>query len=101
MALKYQVGGNFAHNCKEAGCYLKQTDPCYPWQNSDEGGIKNLKRGAGCKMFQTRSTKRLWDDCVELEACVCSHTAQDIYCLNVDTPETIMSDETSEISQFC
>ena len=30
-----------------------------------------------------------------------SHTAHNIYCLNGETPETIMSGETSYTSQFC
>ena len=38
---------------------------------------------------------------MELESYVRSHTAHDIYCVNGETPETIMSGETSGISQFC
>ena len=50
-------------------------------------------------MLKSRSPKRLWDDCVELASYVCSHTAHNIYCLNGETPENIMSGETSDISQ--
>ena len=56
--------GDFAHNCKEAGCYLKQTEPYSPWQKSVEGGIKELNRDSGHKMLKARSPKILWDDCV-------------------------------------
>ena len=93
--------GDFARKCKETGCYLKQTDPYYPWKNSAENSIKELNICAGSKMLKARLTKRLWDYCVELQSYVLSHTAHNIYCLNGETPETIMSGETSEISQFC
>ena len=65
-----------------------------------EGGIKELKRGAGRKMLKARSPKILWGYCVELELYVSSHPAHNIYCLNCETPETIMSDDTLDISKF-
>ena len=37
---KYQADVDFVCNCKEYGCYLKQTEPYSPWQNSTKGGIK-------------------------------------------------------------
>ena len=72
----------------------------FPWQKAAEGGIKELKRGAGRNMLKAGSPKRLWGYFVELEAYVRSNTAHNIYCLNGETPETIMSGETSDISQF-
>ena len=92
--------GDFSLNCKEAGCYLKQTEPYSPWQNAADGGITYLKRGAGRKMLKDRSSKILWDDCVGLELYVRYHTAHNIYCVNGETPETIMSSETLDISQY-
>ena len=76
---KEQVGGDFARKCKEAGCYLKQTEPCSPCHNSAEGGIKELKRGVGHKMLKARPPKRLWDGFVKLELYLRSHAAQNIY----------------------
>ena len=61
----------------------------------------NLKKGAGRKMIKKRSPKKLWDDCLELEGYIRSNTAHDIFMLNGEVPETIMSGETSDISQFC
>ena len=98
---KEQVECDFARKCKKAGCYLEQSKPCSPWENSDEGGIEDLKRGDGCNMLKSGSPKRLWDDCVEIELYVRLHTAHNIYCLNGETPETIASGETSDISQLC
>ena len=92
---------DFACKHKEAGYSLKQTDPYFTWQNVTEGGIKELKRSAGRKMLKARSPKRLWDDYLELESYARSHTSYNIYCLNGETPQTIMSGETLEISQFC
>ena len=64
---KEQVGGDFARKCKEDGCYLKQTQTYFPWYNEGEGGIKELKRGAGRKMLKAGSPKIMCNDCVELE----------------------------------
>ena len=38
---------------------------------------------------------------MELESYVRSHILKNIYCLSGEMPETIMSSETSDISQFC
>ncbi len=44
---------------------------------------------------------RLWDDCLELEAYIQSHSANSVYCLDGKVPKTYMSRETTDISQFC
>ena len=80
---------------------MKQTEPYYLWWNAAEGSIKELKIGAGHKMFKAKSSKKLWGDCVELELYVCSYTAHNVYCLNGEMPENIISGETSDISHFC
>ena len=66
-----------------------------------EGKIRELKRGSGRKMNKMKSTKVLWDDCLELEAYICSNTTMDIFELDGMTPKTQMSGETSDISTFC
>ena len=43
----------------------------------------------------------MWDNCLELEAYIKSNTAHEIYKLDAEVPETVMSDESSDISQFC
>jgi hypothetical protein len=45
--------------------------------------------------------KPFWANAIELEAYVCSNTTHDIYILQGEVPETVMSGETSDISQFC
>jgi len=77
---------------------LKQTEPYSPWQNAAEGSIRELKRGAGRKMTKSGSPKKLWDHCLELEGLIRSHTALDIYKLNGEVPETVMTGDTADIS---
>jgi hypothetical protein len=48
-------------------------------------------------MVRSAAPKRLWDDCLEREAYVGSFTAYNIYKLNGQVPETIVSGETAGI----
>ena len=82
-------------------CHLKQLEPYTPWSNAAEREIKELKNEAGHKMMWSRAPKHLWDDCLELEAYVKSNTAHVIYQLDRKVPETVMSGETFDVSQFC
>ena len=66
-----------------------------------EREIKELKKGAGHKLLWSRAPKHLWDDCIELEAYIRSNTAHEIYKLDGEVVETVMSGETSDISKFC
>ena len=67
---------------------------------SREREIKELKNKAGSKLLHSRAPKCLWDDCLELKAYIRSNTAHEIHKLNREIPETVMSGETSDISQF-
>ena len=82
------------------GCHIKQTEPYSPWQNAAEGAIRELKRGAGRKMMSPKAPQKLWDHCLELEAYIRSHTALDLYELQGQVPETILSGQTADISPF-
>jgi hypothetical protein len=70
------------------------------WSNAAEAAIRELKKGVGRQMVRSGAPKRLWDDCLEREAYVRSLTAHDIYKLNGQVPETIVSGETADISPF-
>ena len=98
---KEQTLGTFRDKCQEADCRVKQTEPYSPWQNAAESAIRELKKGAGRKMVRAGAPKRLWDDALEYEAYVRSNTAHDLYILDGQVPETVMSGQTSDISQFC
>ena len=65
-----------------------------------EGAIRELKRGSGIKMMRSLSPTKLWDHCIELEALIQSHTSLDIYDLQGQVPETILSGKTADISPF-
>ena len=97
---KEQTMGTFRKKAKEMGARVKQTEPYSAWLNACEGAIRETKRGAGRKMTKSRSPRNLWDHCMELEAFIRSHTALDQYELQGQVPETIMSGQTADISQF-
>ena len=95
-----QVKGEFRKKCRQAGVHVKQTEPYSPWQNNAESSIRELKKAVGQEMVQSKAPKRLWDDCLEHEAYIRSFMAHDIYSLNGEVPETIVSGETADISPF-
>ena len=51
-------------------------------------------------MLKKHSPKCLWDDAMELQAHILSHTAGNQFGLNGETPETMLSGETADISEF-
>jgi transposase len=97
---KEQVMGEFRRKSREAGCHIRQTEPYSPWANAAEGSIKELKKGVARKMISSKAPKPLWDDCLELESFIRSHTAHDIFGLKGEVPETVVSGETADISEF-
>ena len=94
------VPGEFNWKFKEALCHLGQTEPFTPWSKATEREIKELKKGSS-REIKSDAQKSLWNDCLELESYIRFHTAQSIYKLVGDVPETIMSGESANISQFC
>jgi hypothetical protein len=72
-----------------------------PWQNSAESAIRELKKAAGQKMVCASVPKPFWANAIKLEAYICSNTAHDIYSLQGEVPETVMSGKITDISQFC
>ena len=52
-------------------------------------------------MLKYGGPKPLWDNCIELEALIRSHTALNIYGLEGQVPEMVMSGQTGDISNFC
>ena len=66
-----------------------------------EGGFRELKKASGWKMVRAGAPKHFWADAIEWEAYLQSNTAWDIYQLQGETPETVLSGETVDISQFC
>ncbi len=98
---KEQTLGQFCRKLVDAHCQLKQTEPYSPWQNAAEREIKELKKGSGRKILTSGAPRCLWDDCLELEAYIRSRSTNSMYHLDGEVPETYMSGETADISQFC
>ena len=97
---KEQTMGEFRKKAKQMGTHIVQTEPRSPWQNAAEGAIRETKRGSGRKMTKSGAPAKLWDHCLELEGYIRSHTALDIYELEGQVPETIVSGQTADISPF-
>jgi hypothetical protein len=95
-----QVQGEFRRKCRQAAVHVKQTEPHTPWSNAAESAIRELKRGLGREMVRSCAPRCLWDHCLERESYIRSHTALDIFSLNGQVPETIVSGETADISPF-
>jgi hypothetical protein len=101
LAGSKQVEGAFRRKLKEVNCHLRVTEPYLPWQQAAKGCIRELKQGVSRKMIKTGAPKRLWDQCIELESLICSHTANDIYATGGEVPETMMKGGIDDISQIC
>ena len=99
--LKEQTLGRFCKKCQEASVHIKQMEPYSPWQNAAEGAIRELKKATERKIVRAGAPKPLWADCIKLEAYIQSNTAWDIYQLQGEMPQTVMSGETADISQVC
>jgi hypothetical protein len=97
---KEQTLGDFRRKCRKASSHIKQTEPHSPWMNMAENGVRELKKASARQMLKKHSPKRLWDDCLELQAYIKSHTAGTDFGLNGKTPETMLSGETADISEF-
>ena len=98
---KEQSLGQFAKKCREADCHLVNTEPYSPWMMAAERYIKELKQGSSRAMLSSGSPKLLWDHCIELQALIRSHTALDIYGLEGQVPETVMTGQRAAISILC
>ena len=97
---KEQTQGEFRRKAREMDCRIHQLEPYSPWSNAAEREIKETKRGTTRKMHETQSPTKLWDHCMELQSLVRSHTALDIYQLDGQVPETILTGQTADISPF-
>ena len=60
---KEMIKGKFSQKLKEAAYHLKQLEPYTLWSNAAEREIKDLKKGAGCKLLRYRTPKHLLDNC--------------------------------------
>ena len=66
-----------------------------------KGCMKHLKQGWSQKVVKSSSPKRLWDNCIETEVFIFLNNALDIYGLEGQLPETVMTVKTADISNLC
>ena len=66
-----------------------------------EGSSKQVKLGSSRKMLKSGSPGAYWDHCLQLEGGIRTHTALDIYGLQGQVPETLMTGQTGDISSLC
>ena len=77
-----------------------QTEPYSPWINSCELSIKEVKLTFGRELRCSKFPLKLWNDSMERQAYIRSFTAHDIFSLKGESPETLVSSETGDISEF-
>ena len=97
---KEQVRGEFKRKIRQLDSHLLQTEPYSQWQNSAEGGIRELKKGAGRKARKKRSPAKLWDHCLELEALIQSNVPTNAMRFGGQVPEAVMTQQPADISHI-
>ena len=55
------IKSKFYKKLKNSACHLKWLESNTPWSNAEEREIKELKKGAGHKLLQSRAPKCLLD----------------------------------------
>ena len=97
---KEQTLGKSKKKANKAHIWVKQIEPYSPWSNQAEQSIREPKKSSARKILKNGIPKRLWDDCIELEAYIRYNTANSHAYLKGQTQETFLSGKTSEISEF-
>ena len=95
-----QTQGRFRKKARSYGVKIEQNDTYSHWQNDAEGGIREIKQGTRRTMVATHTPAMLWDHCSEWRAKVMSNTARGNYRLQSQVPETMLTGQTSDISNL-
>ena len=97
-AARTQVWGETKHFCAQTGCDLKMLEKGTPSANRAEAAIKILKHSTKKDLDESNCPMIFWCYCIERRAAVNNHTAKDIFSLQGEVPETIMTGQPSDIS---
>ena len=97
---KAQIKGKFRKKMREANCSYRTIEPHSPFQNAAEAAIRELKKATGRKLTFSNCPKCLWDDCMEFESLIRSHIPHNLWQLNGQVPQTLMTGQTADISQL-
>jgi hypothetical protein len=93
--------GEFRRKAIHAGSVIRPIEAYVHNQNLAEVGIRELRRMYRKAMSQTNAPHILWDHCMELMAELRSHTALDLLALKGDTPSTLLTGDSPDISRLC
>jgi hypothetical protein len=70
-------------------------------QNLAESAIRDLRPMYRKALRLTNAPLVLWDHCMKLMAAIRSHTALNVLSLQGETPHTVLTGDTGDISQLC
>ena len=93
--------GDFRRKALHAGAQIKPVEAYTHNQNLAESGIRELRRMYRKAMLSTNAPHVLWDYCMELMADIRSHLALSLLELEGDTPQTVLTGDTSDMSNIC
>ena len=92
--------GEFKKSAQKFGSQICRIEAFTPNQNKAEATICELKRSFRRAMRRTNAPAVLWDHCLQLMAEIRRHTALDIFSLNGETLQTMVTGETAHISHL-
>jgi Reverse transcriptase (RNA-dependent DNA polymerase) len=95
------IHGEFKRKVLKAGSSLKPVEAYTHNQNLAESAIRKLRRMYRKAMTSTNAPHVLWDHCFSLMAEIRSNTAIDLPQLQGDTPNTMLTGDTVDISHLC
>ena len=94
------TAGEFKRTAQKFGSRICPVKAWMPNQNHAESAIRELKRMYRHAMWCTNAPAILWDHCIQLMAAICSCTALDLFALRGDTPITMLTSDTPDISHL-
>ena len=97
---KVSIQDEFNQKVEEASFHWKGLSHSSHGQMHQKEKTKEMNKGSGRHMINSKVPKRLWDYCLDLESYIRSKANDGVYKINGEVYETIMSGMTSNISQF-
>ena len=95
-----QFMGKFKESCQDATVQVQQLKYNTPQENRVESAVQENKKAARRAMKNSACPARLWDNCAELQAKIRSHTVHNIPTLNGQVLKTVVTGNTSDISEL-
>ena len=93
--------GEFKSTADKAQCAIRPIEAYTPNQNLAETAIREIKRAYRRHMIATKTPGPLWDYCLQYVSELRSHTALPMHVLHGDTPTTLLTGDSPDISHLC